>query len=193
MKMIADKSRFFLLMALLMMLAAAPLAAQVYKTVDADGNVTYTDQPPKDGSGPIELAPISVTETPNYETAPKKSAKAEEDGNNKQSLKTLRRKYSDFAIVAPQSEESVWHPESAVPVAWGTGAQLQEGRKVSVSVDGREQAITNAQVVPVPGLDRGEHVVTAELLTASNQKIATAEPVTFFVRRPSVNRVRPRG
>ena len=42
MKMIADKSRFFLLMALLMMFAAAPLAAQVYKTVDADGNVIAT-------------------------------------------------------------------------------------------------------------------------------------------------------
>ena len=192
MKMIADKSKFFLLMALLMMLAVAPLAAQVYKTVDADGNVTYTDQPPKDGSGPIELAPISVVETPSYETAPK-SAKAEEAANDKQSLKTLRRKYSDFAIVAPQSEESVWHPESAVPVAWGTGAQLQEGMKVRVSVDGREQAITTAQVVQVPGLDRGEHVVTAELLDAGNQKIATAEPITFFIRRPSVNRVRPRG
>lgn len=193
MKLIAYKSSLLLLMALLMMFTVTPLTAQVYKTVDADGNVTYTDQPPKDGSGPIKLAPISVIETPEYVTAPKESATAEGDENSKQSLKTLRNKYRNFAIVSPQAEESIWHPDSPVSVAWNAGSQLQEGMTVSVSVDGRQQAITTANVVPVPGLDRGEHTVTAELLNASNQKIATAEPVIFFIRRPSVNRPRPRG
>ena len=34
----------------LLMISATPLMAQVYKVVDKDGNVTYTDQPPADGS-----------------------------------------------------------------------------------------------------------------------------------------------
>ena len=66
-----------ILAALSLALAASPLMAQVYKVVDKDGNVTFTDQPPGDGSKPIELAPISVIEAPTYEKAPEATAEDE--------------------------------------------------------------------------------------------------------------------
>ena len=67
-----------LLVALLAMISC-PVNAQVYKVVDEDGNVTYTDQAPGDGSQPIELRPISVIEAPTY-VKPEKPA--EEDVEN---------------------------------------------------------------------------------------------------------------
>jgi hypothetical protein len=189
MKLITRKAYFLILAALLLSLAAAPLTAQVYKIVDKDGNVTFTDQPPGDGSKPIKLQPISVIETPTYETKPK--AVEGEDGQPL-SLRALRRMYRDFAIVAPQSEESIWHPDAPVTVAWSTGAPLQMGMKARVSVDGQVQATTTERVVPVANLERGEHTVTADLLNDRNQKVATAEPIIFFVRRPGLNNNRPR-
>ena len=191
MKLIPHKYCFLMLMALILALTVMPLSAAVYKIVDKDGNVTYTDEPPGDGSKPIELKPISVVERPTYETPPKADV---DDGEEAQmSLRDMRRAYRDFAIVAPQSEESIWHPEAPITVAWNTGKQLQDGMTVSVAIDGQQQADTTQKIVPVSGLDRGEHTVTAELRNASNQTVASAEPVTFFIRRPNIhtNRARP--
>jgi hypothetical protein len=191
MKLNTHKAFLLTLTVLFLALAAAPLTAQVYKIVDKDGNVTFTDQPPGDGSKPIKLQPISVVETPVYETKAE-PAKEGEDGKP-MSLRTLRSMYRDFAIVAPQSEESIWHPDRPITVAWSTGAPLQTGMKASVSVDGQLQANTTDRVVPVANLERGEHRVTASLTNAKNQTVATAEPIVFFVRRPGLNNNRGGG
>ena len=67
--------------------------------------------------------------------------------------------------------------------------------QVTVYLDGKRQATTTDQIIPVSGLERGEHTVTAELKDAKNRKIATAAPITFFIQRPNIytNRPRPRG
>jgi len=190
MKRIMIKTFFLILMACLMTMATSAMSAEVYKVVDEDGNVTYTDKPPKDGSGPIKLAPISVIETPTYEQPAKADAEGEE--SKEMSLKYLRKHYADFAIVSPQQEESVWHPDAAMPVAWSTRYQLQEGMQVTIYIDGKQQSKTSDQIIPVPELDRGEHKVEAQLTDSRNRRIATAEPITFFVRRPGLyQRARP--
>ena len=198
MKLMTHKTHIMTLAALFFALAVNPLAAQVYKVVDKDGNVTFTDQAPGDGAKPIELKPISVVEKPVYEAQAEAEAAAaaaaggESEEPKQMSPRDMRQMYRDFSIVAPQPEESIWHPDAPITVAWSTGSPLQAGMKVSVSVDGKLQATTTNSIVPVAGLDRGEHRVTAELKDNRNQKIATAEPVVFFVRRPSVNTVRAR-
>jgi hypothetical protein len=192
MKLNTHKAYYLVVAALFIALAANPLAAEVYKVVDKDGNVTFTDQPPGDGTKPMELAPLSVVETPVYETQVEAAAKAKAGEDEPLSSRELRKLYRDFSIVAPQSEESVWHPDAPVTVAWSTGRPLVQGMEVSVSVDGKLIASTTDTIVPVANLERGEHRVTAELKDSNNQKIASAEPVVFFVRRPSVNTVRAR-
>jgi hypothetical protein len=176
-----------ILITILLTFAAGPLMAQVYKTVDENGNVTYTDQPPADGSGPIELRPISVIEAPTYEKAPKADEEnATDEESNEISLRDLRRTYNDFSIIAPQSEESIWNPEVFISVAWRVGNQLQPGMTVTVSVDGKQYAKTTEQVVQVDLRDRGEHKVTAELKDSSNRLVATAEPVVFYIMQPGL-------
>lgn len=167
----------------LLMLSAAPLLAQVYKVVDEDGNVTYTDQPPADGSGPIELKPISVVEAPTYQTAPK-SGDAEAD--KEMSIRDLRNNYRDFSIVSPQQEESIWRPDGPFPVAWNTKYALQDGMQVTIFLDGKKHSTTTQQMVPMANLDRGEHVLTAQLRDANNRVVAEAAPVTFYVQQPGL-------
>jgi hypothetical protein len=189
MKRLMVKTFFLILMACALAMATNAMSADVYKVVDEDGNVTYTDKPPPDGSKPIKLAPISVVEAPTYEQPKKADAEGEE--SKEMTLGYLRNHYSDFAIVSPQQEESVWHPEAAMPVAWSTRYQLQEGMQVTVYVDGKQIAKTSDQIIPVSNIERGEHKVEAQLTDTKNRRIATAEPVTFFVRRPGLyNRAR---
>jgi hypothetical protein len=189
MKRVMVKTFFLILMACALAMATNAMSADVYKVVDEDGNVSYTDKPPPDGSKPIKLAPISVVEAPTYEQPKKADAEGEE--SKEMTLGYLRNHYSDFAIVSPQQEESVWHPEAAMPVAWSTRYQLQEGMQVTVYVDGKQIAKTSDQIIPVSNIERGEHKVEAQLTDTKNRRIATAEPVTFFVRRPGLyNRAR---
>ena len=182
-----------ILLACLLTLTTSPLTAQVYKVVDEDGNVTFTDQRPAGGAEPVELKPISVIEAPTFETPPEKAAEGTEgDEVNQMSIRELRRAYRDFAIVSPQSEQSIYHPESAVAVVWRAGKQLQTGMQVTVSIDGNPLATTTESMVAAPELDRGEHTVTAVLTDSRNRNIATAEPVTFFIQRPNIYTNRPR-
>lgn len=193
MKRVMAKHFSLILMVSTIAIAASAVSADVYKVVDENGNVTYTDRQPPDGSGPVKLAPISVIETPVYE----KPAKAETEEGSEISLRDLRRNYADFAIVAPRQEESVWHPQEAMTIAWNTRYQLQDGMQVTIYVDGRQQSKTTNQSIEVEQLERGEHKVEAQLTDAKNRRIATAEPVIFFVRRPGLNnnvaRPTPRG
>ena len=172
------------LVALTLALAASPLMAQVYKVVDKDGNVTFTDQPPGDGSKPIKLAPISVIEAPEYEKAPEPT---DEEGAVKEpSLAELRRTYRDFAIISPEPEASVWKPDGPIAVAWNVRTALQPGMQVTLFLDGTKHVTTVQPMIPLSGLDRGEHTVKAELRDSKNRVVATAQPVVFYVRQPKL-------
>lgn len=181
------KILFLILLAFSLAMTAGQLAAQVYKIVDKEGNVIYTDTPPQDGSKPVKLRPISVIEAPTYEKKPGPDEESTGDEDAKEmSIAYLRKNYKDFAIVAPQQEESIWNPQRAINVAWNAGYRLQEGMQVTVFLDGNQQATTSEQIIPLTGLDRGEHTITAELRDAGNRRIASAEPVIFFIRQPSL-------
>jgi len=192
MKTIMFKTSLLILMALLMALAPGGVTAEVYKIVDEDGNVTYTDKPPEDGSQPIKLKPISVIEAPTYEQPAKAATSgAEGDADKPASIRYLRKNYADFAIVAPQQDETIWNPEAPITVAWNTRYQLQEGMQVTIYVDGQQHSRTTEQIVAIADLDRGEHTIEAQLIDSGNRRVATAEPVVFFIRQPGLyNRAR---
>lgn len=191
MNMVDHKIVLTVLFAFLLAITVTPLMAQVYKVVDKDGNVTFTDQPPVDGSKPIKLAPISVIEAPAYETAPAATEGEGEAAEKEPSLADMRRAYRDFAIIAPQQEESVWKADGPVAVAWNVSTALQQGMQVTLYLDGKVQGRTVQPMIPLSGLDRGEHTVKAELRDSKNRIIATAPTITFFVRQPNLyNRAR---
>lgn len=186
------------LVTFLLLSAAHPLMAEVYKTVDENGNVTYTDRSPGDGSRPMELPELSIIERPTYQKTARQAGLENKDAEGEEtavSLRALRRKYRDFAIISPTNEESIWNAQQAVPVAWRVSSPLAAGMTVTLIVDGKRQAATTQSVIPVDGLVRGEHTLTAELKDAKNRTVASAQPVTIFIKQPSVynNRARSDG
>ena len=199
MKLIFQKIFILTLITLSLAFMASPLTAEVYKTVDKDGNVTYTDKPPPDGSEPMELPGLSVIESPEYQkTARELEAEAIANGTQTEPeeipLRKLRNDFKDFAIVSPQQEESVWRPDGPVTIAWSTGTQMLPGMKVTVTLDGKKLSTTTDRMVLVPNMERGEHTVAAELTDARNRRVALSEPVTFFIRQPGLyNRARVGG
>ena len=174
--------------------SAALAQGAIYKVVNPDGSVTYTDQKPHPGAQPVDLKPLSVVETEKPEPAQSPEdldAAAGSEENKPPSPAQLRRMYSDFRISQPMDEETFWGTGNEVTVSWSASTPLQEGMRVMVYVDGEAMDATNGAIMLV--LDRGEHEAYAVLRDDTNRRVAATAPVTFFVKQHSVNFNRPNG
>jgi hypothetical protein len=149
------------------MMLAAPLAAQstgeIYKVVDEDGNVTFTDQRPSAQAEPMDLPPLSVIETEIPEPAATEQPAQQANEVQPPSIAALRRPF----------------------VAWGSAQPVPAELSARLYVDGEAQSVPTSGSVSLT-LDRGEHQVFVELLDARNRRIIATEQVTFFVRQASV-------
>ena len=97
----------------------------------------------------------------------------------------------DFRITQPVPEETFWGTSNSVVVGWGTGTPLQPDMRVRLLVDGEVQSETQDNMVALT-LDRGAHVVQAELLDGRGRRLVSTQPVTFFLHQGSENFNRPR-
>jgi hypothetical protein len=166
--------------------------AEVYKVVDAEGNITYTDQAPADGSPPMELPELSVIDTDYDEKAADADAAATDAAEPAElTPRELRKMYQDFRITAPRQEETFWGTANTVVVSWGSSAALQPGMKVRLVVDGAAQAGNEDGMLALT-LDRGEHTVSADLVDARGRKIVSTEKVTFFIKQQTVGANAPK-
>jgi hypothetical protein len=162
-------------------------AADIWKVVDEDGNVTYTDQPPKDGSAPMDLPELSVIET----IVPEVQTPAGEGEAKEPTTRDLRKLYRDFRITRPLGEETFWGTANKVTITWGSNAPFTPDLNVRLFVDGRAE-VTAASGSVTLSLERGEHKVFAELRDASNRRIMKSETITFYIKQGSANFNRPR-
>ena len=87
---------------------------------------------------------------------------------------------AEIAIAQPANEQTVHSNLGELTVSVRvTGAA--PGSRVRLSVDGRAQPTTEGRVIALRGLDRGTHVLRAELLAADGQVIAASPPVTVYL------------
>jgi hypothetical protein len=175
---------------LLLLPVAGWSEGQIYKVVDKDGNVTFTDQRPSASAEPMDLPPLSVIET----DRPPPAAPAAQAGVPEEvqppSPRELRKLFRDFSITQPLQEETFWGTENTVVVTWNSSAEIPPEMNVMVYVDGKGQKALGAGSVSLT-LDRGEHQVYAELRDERNRRIVTTPTVTFFIQQHSANFRRP--
>ena len=158
---------------------------EIYKVVDADGNVTFTDQPPSTGAQPLDLPPLSVIETDIQVPEVPAQVAAGEDPKEL-TARELRRLYSDFSITQPQSEETFWGTGNSVLVTWGSTQAISPEMSVMLFVNGAAQKAPASGSISL-SLERGEHSVYAELRDERNRRIVTTDSVTFFIKQHSAN------
>jgi hypothetical protein len=184
--MIKQTGRFLAL--LMVLLVTAPLSAEIYRVVDKDGNVIYTDQPPDDGSEPMDLPELSVIQSDTPEAAADEDGTLQKEESAEPKAAELRKMYGDFRILQPQDEETFWGTANQVTVSWGGTAPLQPGMTVRLIVDGSPVDVTGKDSVSLR-LDRGEHVVRVELFSGGKRPFLTTQPVTFYVKQASIGQI----
>jgi hypothetical protein len=178
---------FAIAMTALLLLPGGELVAQIYKSVDKDGNVIYSDQPPSPDAQPVELPGLSVVDAVQSPAIVPGAGTAGEGAEKPLSLQDLRRMYRDFAIISPAHEEWIQGTGNSVTISWGMREAPQPGMMVIPIIDGNELPPASGSSITLEEVVRGEHVVSARLVDAQRRTVANASPVTFFMRQFSTN------
>jgi len=156
-------------------------AETIYKVVDEEGNITFTDTPPNDADAIVEPHSILGTNTtPAVATAPENAIKTDQ-ADAKASYVTR--------IVSPANE-------STIPM--GPGDFVVEA-EVSPGLDSEEQlillldgaAVGAPQSVPrwqLTNVFRGAHRLQVVRVSETGAAQSQSTEHTVYVMRPSVNR-----
>ena len=162
------------------LLLSVSVAAEVYRQVDAQGNVTYTDEP--SGQSPAEKVKIRPITTV---TLPKPEAVREPE-QLREKVQKEGSAYSRVGFIAPGDEQAFYSGSGNVSFQVSSSPGLQRGHKYEVTLDGQPVGQSEEGTVTVHNIDRGTHQAGVGIVDRSGITIKTGETIRFTVHRPSV-------
>lgn len=163
--------RLTVLLLAFLLIPSLGAADAMYKWVDAQGNVHYSDKPAP-GATKIDVAKAH-TFTPPPVAAPEGNGI---EGQN-QSRQRAPANYS-ISIDSPQDQETLWNVPS-VTISVAVSPALHSGDRVTITLDGTSKIVAGTSASF--DVDRGQHTATASINGASAS-------VTFFVQKSTVKK-----
>ncbi|UTW44298.1 DUF4124 domain-containing protein [bacterium SCSIO 12696] len=172
---------------LLTLLWSSAFAQQLYKVVDENGKVTFTDKKPSDH---IKYETITVNTAEPDPQAVKKSRdnkkRWQTDSENPDRKKRFRG-YKSVTITSPSNDATVLHDQFRVPVKLALTPGLQPKHKAQLIFDGKklDESDSNTNFV-LTDLDRGSHRIQIKIINDAGKVVASSNTVTIHVKRPQV-------
>ena len=173
--------------AILALSVAAMASAAVYKWVQPDGSVIYSDRAPKGNTAPTELPELQEIKMPPPPPPSEDSSPASD-----QSEQAPRQEYTKFEITEPANNSTIRDNAGNVTIKMDLEPALQDGDLVAILLDGKELGQGKSTAVSLTNVDRGTHKLRAIVKNAQGDTVTSAGPVTFTLQRMSVLKPRPR-
>lgn len=171
--------RILLLLAgLTLSLAAQP--QEIYRWVDKDGIVHYSDQPGAAGAERVIIVnPNTYEQTPSDLGVYANAGEADEEPEDSP--------YTSLAIVQPTPDQVFFGADATVTVAVDLGGTLRPDHTLVFFVNGVRRPADAGAGVTLAGLERGTHFLRASVLDQAGNPLITSQQITFHVRQPSIN------
>ena len=163
-------------------LSLAAASQEIYRWVDKDGVVHYSDQP---GSPNAEL--IDVIEPNAYEAqdaAAAANARGGDTGEAKDGAGEAP--YASLSITSPAPDEVFFGADAVVNVSADLQGTLRPDDKLVFFLNGNRTE-ADGLGTEYAGLARGSYVLRASVLDAADKPVITSPQVAFHVRQPSIN------
>ncbi len=148
--------------------------AAVYKKVDADGNVSFSDVPDKSAQL-VNVAPLSTVAA----LSPEKIAQTLTRNDSAQ-VANRAENYA-LSIISPVPDQTYQRLADAFSANVQVKPDLKNGDRLVLLVDGK----TSSDQIPAGELDRGTHQFEAKILSADG-RVLTSKVVTFYVLQPNL-------
>lgn len=152
--------------------------AELYKWIDRDGSIIYSDTPPYEGAE--QLVPPGLSTTPAIKVEKKKPVPSAPK-NDKDDFK-----YTSFSISAPQNDQAIRDNQGniAISLQIKPALNIKQGHYVSVSLDGTAtgEQFKSASFT-LKNIDRGSHTISATLHDKAGKTLKRSQSVTLHLHR----------
>jgi hypothetical protein len=161
-------------------ISLAAFSQEIYRWVDKDGIVHYSDQP---GSDKAEL--ISVVEPNAYDsadTAPAESSGGSSDDSGSNAPEA--NPYTSLSITSPEQDQVFFGADAVVSVQADLSGMLQPDHQVMFFLNGNRRPAQGLSL-DLSGLDRGTYFLRASILDQNGKPLISSQQTAFHVRQPS--------
>ncbi len=166
------KSLVFLLLSGLPLLASAA----IYKWMDADGTVHFSDTP-KDGAEEVHVAPPQTYSAP--EVAPITPRPVEPQAPAA---------YERFELLAPTDDATLRENSGAITLSFAVDPPLKTraGHRLVVLLDGKAVSEGKSATLTLENVDRGSHSLQGEIVDSRGTVLTRSPSITVHLLRHSI-------
>ncbi len=164
--------RIFLSIICLLVVISA--TAEVYRSVDENGHVVFTDKPSPDAEL-IEVDELQTIKPPpvgNFKYTPPPAKP--------------KPKYTEVSIISPQHDAAIRDNGGNVTVKIAINPRVRANDNLVLYLDDKEIMLGKATAKAFSGLDRGSHQLRAVVKDADGHIQLSSSSVTFYLLRQSV-------
>lgn len=164
------------LLAFALLITTFFIHAEIYRGVDEEGNVFYSDKEQPNS----KLIP---TPSPNTVTMPKPKPKEKQTPQTDQPKEGA---YSTFGIVSPVNGETIFNNAGNISVNFTIEPPLDiaNGHQITAYVDGKAAAPASTELmIQIPNVNRGKHTLSAKVTDAKGKQIITSNAITIHMKR----------
>ncbi len=163
------------ILSLWLLLTLIPAAAEVYRWTDDKGVIHYGDKPPADNAKPVQLPPLQ-TYSPSAPQRPTAATSAA--GMPIDSVPPKIR------IASPAPDETVRDAGQRLSVS--VDVELKPTQGLLYFLDGTQQnkLPTVSMAYLMENVERGEHSITAAVVSADGKLLSRSEAVTVHMKPP---------
>lgn len=151
----------------------------VYKWVDSNGELHFSDQP-HSGAKKIEVKEVqTVKELPIPKTSTPQTPKVDP---------VLKGSYKSLVITYPTEQLTIRNNSGVIPINYKIEPELQKDDKIQLIFDGKKAGPPqNTQMFQLKSVFRGSHTVSLQVVNKAQKTLLSSPTVTFYMQRPLVS------
>lgn len=164
---------------MLVLITTCSAYAVLYRGVDAEGKVVYSDTPFEDAEK-FTPPPISVVDTAKAKTNEAAGKTAEEE-------KPVEFKYRDFDIVSPKNRDTIRDQfDIAVSLKLKPSLNVEQGHSIWLLVNGKPVIKKSKSLsLKIDRLERGAQNIHAQVRDKEGKVIVRTRTTVVFIHPPS--------
>jgi hypothetical protein len=162
-----------------MMLSLAAAPQEIYRWVDKDGVVHYSDQP---GAPNAEL--VQIARSNEYEATPSESESGDAATYDQPPAEPA---YEYLIITQPTQDQVFFGADASITASVELGGTLQPDHTLAIFLDGNSVPTDGGRSALLPNPARGTHILRASVLDQNGTPLISTKEIAFHVRQPSIN------
>ena len=146
------------------------VAETVYKSVDEDGNIIFTDKPSQNAEE-IKLQKLQTIKNPNPAKHTPKPKQPKQEAL-----------YKTFLVSNPAEGAGIRSNNGSVSISLSLQPPLRPSHSIIITVDGKEVSNGSSNRVSVQNLNRGAHSISASVVDGSGKQIISTSSSFSLLR-----------